>query len=322
MEIISADALQVYRQLDIGTAKPPARLLARIPHHLIDTCDYTNPFNVGDFCRQSDGIISEIIGRGKLPIISGGCAYYLRSWLLGMPQTPPMDIRLRRLISKRWKNRSNHAIRDELYRIDPISVGRIGAGDRYRLLRALEVYEQSGRPLSSFIVPNTHRDDYQILLIGLRRDRRELYRFIDSRVDAMLQAGLENEIRRLVKNGAHPEHPGMKGIGYREWFGPSGSILAPDDVKEQIARNTRRYAKRQNTFFASISGVVWVKLNGRDEFPPRLIETLCRFLYASGTVSLDQVDFDKDNPYRNQEKLGELDSALRTQTQTEENCHA
>lgn len=280
MEIISADALQVYRQLDIGTAKPSTRMLARIPHHLIDICDYTSQFNVGDFCKRSDRIAGEILERGKLPLITGGCAYYLKTWLFGMPQTPPTDTSLRRRIVKRWEGRSNRAIRDELHRVDPISVERIGRGDRYRLLRAIEVYEQSGRPLSSFLTPNSKRDDYEILLIGFRRKRRELYELIDSRVNAMFQAGLENEIRRLVIDGARSKHPGMKGIGYREWFGPDGSILAPDDVRELIARNTRRYAKRQNTFFASIPKVLWFELHGDEECPPRLVETLLRFLCA------------------------------------------
>ena len=304
VEIISADALQIYRQLNIGTGKPPARLLARIPHHLIDICDYKTPFSVGDFCKRSDRIAREILGRGRLPLITGGCIYYLRTWLLGMPQTPPADISLRRQITKRWEDRSNQAIRDELHSLDPISVNRIGAGDRYRLLRALEVYEQSGRPLSSFVSPNTIRDDYQILLIGLRRDRHELYRLIDARVEAMFQAGLENEIKRLVKDGARAEHPGMKGIGYREWFAPNGSLLEPNDVKKLIARNTRRYAKRQNTFFASIPKVNWFKLHGGDEYPPQLIETLRHFLCApTKLASLDQLNFDRDNSYlRNQDK--------------------
>ncbi|CAD7839179.1 tRNA dimethylallyltransferase [Olavius algarvensis spirochete endosymbiont] len=280
VELISADALQIYRQLDIGTAKPPARLLARIPHHLIDICDYTTPFSVGDFCKRSDRIVSDILERGKLPLITGGCAYYLKSWLLGMPKTPPTDIGLRRQIIKRWKDKSNQTVRNELHRLDPISASRIEVGDRYRLLRALEVYEQSGRPLSSFVSSNTSRDDYQILLIGLRRDRSELCRFIDSRVDEMLRTGLENEIRRLIKDGAHSENPGMKGIGYREWFGPNGSILESKDAKKLIARNTRRYAKRQNTFFASIPKVIWFELHGNGDCPPRLMETLRRFLCA------------------------------------------
>jgi len=279
VEIINADALHIYRQLDIGTAKPPAWLLARIPHHLIDICDYTSPFSVGDFCKKSDRIVGEILERGSLPLITGGCAYYLKSWLLGMPQTPPVDISLRSQIAKRWKGRSNRAIRDALYRVDPVSADRIGTGDRYRLRRALEVYEQSGRPLSSFPVSNTRRDDYRILLIGLRRERRELYRLIDLRVEAMFRAGLEDEVRRLVADGARFGHPGMKGIGYREWFGPDGSILAPNDVKRLIARNTRRYAKRQSTFFASIPGVIWFELDG--DCPPGLVEALCRFLLTS-----------------------------------------
>jgi len=295
--MISADALQVYRHLDIGTAKPSIRLRARVPHHLIDICDYTDPFSVGDFCRQSDRIVREILGRGKLPLISGGCAYYLRSWLLGMPQTPPTDISLREQMAKRWKGRSNLAIRDELCRVDPISANRIGRGDRYRLLRALEVYEQSGKSLSSFSIPSTKRKDYKILLIGLCRERHELYKLIDLRVDAMLRANLEGEVRRLIADGARAEHPGMKGIGYREWFGPDGGILAPDDVRELIARNTRRYAKRQITFFASIPGVSWFELDGG--CPPHLIEALRRFLSAPAGLLLDQVDFDRDNLCRN-----------------------
>ncbi len=275
-EVVSADALQVYKELDIGTAKPDARLLSRIPHHLIDIIDYTQSFSVADFVRRADKAVADILKRGLLPVISGGTAYYLKAWLMGLPETPEVDPEIRRKTEERWKNASDEALAEAVAQVDPLSAQRLGARDRYRMLRVLEVYAQTGRALSSFKVPDRMRTDYAVFSFGLKRDRKELYERINQRVDMMLEQGLEAEVSSLRARGARKEHPGMKAIGYQEWFPEDNSSEEPslERVRELIARNSRRYAKRQITFFSSLPEVDWYDMSREPEVPPALQEKI------------------------------------------------
>lgn len=290
VEVISADALQVYRGLDIGTAKPGAGLLSRIPHHLIDILDYDENFSAGEFVSRTDALIPQILLRGNLPVISGGSAFYIRSWLMGLPPTPPVDPAIRKEIERQWRTRSDEEMHAALNEIDPKSALRIGAKDRYRMLRALEVHAQTNRLLSDFQVPSHPRQDYRTLIIGLHRDRKELYRRINDRVKRMIDAGLEAEVAALCSRGAGLEHPGMKGIGYREWF----TQRSPQAIAELIARNTRHYAKRQITFFSSLAGVHWF-----DAAKPLVVsvlrQTIADFLKRKSDA-LDQEAMGGDNP--------------------------
>lgn len=271
-EVVSADALQVYRKLDIGTAKPEADLLARLPHHLINILHYTESFSVADFVCRANAAVRDIISRGRLPVISGGTAYYLKGWLLGLPETPEADMDIRNAIEDRWRDESNADLKNAVRLVDPVSAERLGNGDRYRMMRVLEVHAQTGKPLSGFRTPDTPRTDYQVLSVGLTRDRQELYGRINRRVDRMFDEGLAREVAGLKADGARPEHPGMKAIGYREWFGNSDDTGVPsiERVKELIARNSRRYAKRQLTFFSSLPDVHWYNMSVEPAVPPGL----------------------------------------------------
>jgi tRNA dimethylallyltransferase len=272
IEVVSADSMQVYRGMDIGTAKPSQELRAALPHHLIDIRDPAEQFNVGEFVRLADEAVRDIAGRGRFPVVSGGTGFYLAGFVLGLPPAPQSDAAIRLALKAELRERGAAALRAELAACDPVSAARIHENDEYRLLRALEVWRLSGRPLSSFPRPSpdagaAFRREYHFLLIGLTRPREELYRLIDERCALMFRSGLPGEVRRLFEAGYRPEDPGMKAIGYREFFvkeetGERGGEwrLASDlaAVEALAARNSRRYAKRQIAYFASLPGVRWI----------------------------------------------------------------
>ncbi|GHV82399.1 tRNA dimethylallyltransferase [Spirochaetia bacterium] len=286
-EIISADSMQVYRGMDIGTAKPSAALRARLPHHLIDIRSPKEQFNAGEFVRLAGEAAVDIANRGKLPVISGGTGFYLTNFVQGLPATPPADFALRQTLQDELHLRGVDALRVELEARDPVSARRIHPHDEYRLLRALEVCRLTGRPLSSYPrnsasvgkadesantrtdgAPNCsrnlfRRNSFRFLLIGLDRPREEVYRRIDARCAQMFREGLPAEVRRLYESGCTPADPGMKAIGYREFFiqTETGETRLNSDlaaVEAQAAQNSRHYAKRQITYFATLPDVHWI----------------------------------------------------------------
>ena len=271
VEIISADSMQVYRGMDIGTAKPSPEERAKIPHHLIDIRDPNQQFNAGEFVRLAEAACKAAIGRGALPVVSGGTGFYLKNLVLGLSEAPPADPEIRRLLRDELNARGASSLMEELAKADPVSAGRIHINDEYRLLRALEVFRLSGRPLSSFTkapVNLTGTFTFRFLLVGLRRRREELYRRINERTAAMFRVGLADEVKRLYEAGYTPSDPGLKAIGYREFFVKEGDSwrLSEDmaGVEALVAQNSRRYAKRQITFFASLPGVNWIDC-GKDD---------------------------------------------------------
>jgi tRNA dimethylallyltransferase len=257
VEIISADSMQVYRCMDVGTAKPPIWLRQRLPHHLLDVVEPDRQFNAGEFVHRADALVAEILGRGHRPVLCGGSAYYLRSFINGLPGAPPADAGVRAALKEALARRGLVSLREELQQVDPASARAIGAQDAYRVLRALEVYRVSGRPRSSFLNPGVPRSCYRFLLIGLQRPREELYRRIDTRVEEMLAGGLASEVSDLLARGYGAGDPGMRGIGYKEFLDMEARGQSMREVGELIKRNSRRYAKRQITFFRSLPGVRW-----------------------------------------------------------------
>lgn len=253
VEVINADSRQVYRGLDIGTAKPPPRLRRRVPHHLIDVAEPEEQFTAGDFVRAAHRLVAEIHRRGGLPLIAGGAAFYLWSFLHGLPAAPPADPELRRKLQQRARREGAGALHRELALHDPAGAARLPAGDTNRVVRALEVYRLTGRPWSSFRRPQAVRRDYPLLLLGLQRERPALYARIDRRVEGMFRAGLAAEVAALRARGYHADTPGLRSIGYAEFFHES----APAARCALIQRNTRRFAKRQLTFFRRFPEVRW-----------------------------------------------------------------
>jgi tRNA dimethylallyltransferase len=257
-EIISADSMQVYRGMDIGTAKPDTELLLRLPHHLIDILDPGEQFHLGEFLSRADKAAAEIRSRGRIPILSGGTAYYFKHFLFGLPLAPPSNPQVRQRLEAEAAKLGCSVMMERLKEADPLSAERIERNDRYRILRALEVLESCGAPLSSFKMPETVRAGLKPLIIGLNRPREELYRRIDHRVEEMFALGLPREVESLREAGYNASDPGMRAIGYREFFEAGGrSETDMKRIMATIQKNSRRYAKRQLTFFRAIDGARW-----------------------------------------------------------------
>ena len=273
IEIVSADSMQVYKGMDIGTAKPSPQERKKIPYHLIDIREPNEQFHAGDFVRLAENACFEISQRGSLPVISGGTGFYIKNFIYGLPEAPPSDIKIREALQKDLAILGRSALREELEKADPISASRIHFNDEYRLLRALEVFRLGCRALSSYPKTPANESPFNFLLIGIKRDRDELYKRINERCSAMFKAGLAEEVKTLYEKGYTPLDPGIRAIGYREFFienldSTNKSFRLSRDykgVEALVAQNSRRYAKRQMTFFSPFPNVKWIDIDNMDK---------------------------------------------------------
>ena len=261
-EIINADSVQVYRYLDIASAKPEKELVEKIPHHLVDIRFPWEQYNSGDFCKDAERLIKEINERGNIPLITGGTAYYFKQLLYGPSSTPESNPKTREEIQRTIDDIGLDKAYEMLMSLDMAAAKKIDKNDRYRISRALEVIKDTGRPLSSFPVSDTLREDIDFVIIGLKREKKELEDRIRKRVDIMFDSGAVREMKTLLSMGADLSWPGMQGIGYREWFNAieSGEVNI-SIIKDMIIRSSIKYAKRQMTFFSSFSDTLWFSPN-------------------------------------------------------------
>ena len=280
-EIISADSQAVYRFLNIGTAKPSEKEQSSLTHHLIDVQTPDIQFGVGDFIDLADKAALEIREKGKIPVMVGGSGFYVRSFILGLPETPISKPEIREKIKERLRTEGNGNLYHELKMVDREYARKIDLHDGIRISRALEVYYSTGRPLSSYKMPDIPRAKYDFCTIILERPREELYRRIDLRVDAMFEIGLAQEIEGLKKMGYGKDSPGMKAIGYSEFF----TTPLPEDlpqteklaqIKDLIKKHSRRYAKKQYTIMRDIPGAIRLPADNR----PQVEKIISEFLKA------------------------------------------
>ena len=262
-EVISADSQAVYKEMDIGTAKPDDSLCKEIPHHLINLLNPDQQYNVSDFVDEADEACKQIYSRGRLPVVCGGTGFYIRNFLYGVAPTPISDEKLRNELKERIAREGNEALYQELKKIDPESAEKIHPNDAYRICRALEVYYLTGQKRSSFKPEGQGqlRSKYDFLFIVLEPQREVLYERIRQRVDMMFDAGLENEVRSLIAKGYTKETPGMKAIGYSEWF-ESNNI---EEIREAIKHHSCKYAKKQYTYIRDIPGSTVIDFSGSEE---------------------------------------------------------
>ena len=261
-EVVSADSQAVYKGLNIGTAKPDEIEKQDIPHHLIDVVTPDVQFGVGEFIDLADELCEQIINRGHYPVVTGGTGFYIRNFLMGLPVTPISSEKTRNVLKLRIEKEGNQALYNELKQKDPVSAEKINIHDAYRIVRALEVFYASGKPLSSYKLPSSLRNKFHFIPIILDRDRDDLYNRINERVDRMFLQGLADEVEQLKAAGYTKDTPGMKAIGYSEFFMPE--LTSIEQIKERIKKNSRRYAKRQYTFMRDIPGAVTFNAEDKD----------------------------------------------------------
>jgi tRNA dimethylallyltransferase len=257
-EIVNADALQVYRGFDIGTAKPGPEERRRVPHHLVDILEPHERYSAGEFARRAHEAIAEIQGRGRTPIVVGGSGLYLRALFDGISPVPPGDPEVREELRRRLESEGLAALTAELARVDPATAARLARGDTQRVLRALEVARVSGRPLSSWIARQpfgTQR--IAAVRVGLTLPRAILYDQIARRVARMVQEGWVEEVAGLLTRGLEPGLPAFQAIGYRQLVRHIVGEWSLEQAVGDTVQATRRFAKRQETWFRKEPDVTW-----------------------------------------------------------------
>jgi len=249
-EVVSCDSLQVYRGLDIGSAKATPQERSAVPHHLIDVVDPGETFSAADYARLARAALEGIRSRGRLPIVAGGTGLYLRALLQGLFAGPPRDTALRERLESMADRFGDPRLHRLLARVDPEAAARIPPGDRVRVVRALEVYRATGRPISE-----GHRQGaeplrgYRVLVVGLDPGRDELRRAVEARTRRMLEQGLVEEVRGLLVRGLGPQLRPLQAIGYRQALAVATGALSVADAERAIVADTLRFAKRQRTWF-------------------------------------------------------------------------
>ncbi len=252
-EIISADSMQVYKGLDIGTDKVSKDIRKEIPHYLIDIVEPNQKFSVADFVREAEKAIKKIKERKKFPIVVGGTGFYIKALLYGLPQTPPADETLREELSKL----SDEELFREVEKISPEYARKVGETDRKRLIRALEVYRLTGKPITAFGFPESPR--YDFLGYFLYRNRPELYRRIEDRVDSQIKRGLIRETEWLLSFGKNTT--ALQALGYKEMIPYLKGRVSLEEAAKLLKRRTKEFAKRQFTWFRKEQGFKWINLS-------------------------------------------------------------
>jgi tRNA dimethylallyltransferase len=257
-EIINGDSIQVYRGFDIGTDKPSAEDRRGVPHHLIDTVEPDVQFTAADFVREALRAAAEIIGRGGVPLVVGGTGLYLKALVDGLFPGPARDPALRAGLEAEAREKGLDVLFRKLEEIDPAYARKVRSRDRIRIIRALEVYRLTGRPLSGhFPETRSPTGGFNVIKIGLRLERDSLYRRIEERVERMFARGLVDEVRGLLRDGLSRDAPPFRALGYRHVLKYLDGGFSLEEAKALTKLDTRHYAKRQETWFKKMSGVVW-----------------------------------------------------------------
>lgn len=257
LEIVSVDSAQVYRGMDVGTAKPSAAERRTVPHHLIDIAEPTERYSAGRFRADAIRVVQDILARNRIPLLVGGTMLYYRALASGLDALPEADPAIRAALDREAAHRGWPALHEELARVDPAAAARIRPADAQRIQRALEVWRATGRTLSSLQTAAAPALPFELRAFALLpQDRAELHRRIAARFDAMLRDGLVEELRGLrSRHALSADLPGMRAVGYRQAWAFLEGRITPEELRDKGIAATRQLAKRQLTWLRSLPGL-------------------------------------------------------------------
>ncbi|CUS77660.1 tRNA dimethylallyltransferase [Candidatus Kryptonium thompsonii] len=265
-EIISADSRQIYKYMDIGTAKPSKEERERIRHHFVDELNPNEEFNAGIFGEKGREIIEDIFSSGKVPIVVGGSGLYIRALIDGFFEGPGADWELREILYNKAKKLGVDVLYEELKKVDPESAQKIHPNNLKRVIRALEIYYLTGKPISKLQKEVKPKINFTTVQIGLKWDRKKLYKRIEERVDWMINNGLIEEVKHLRELGYDKNLNSLQTVGYKEVFDYLDGLITYDQMVYLIKRNSRRYAKRQFTWFRQDKRIIWIDVDENTDF--------------------------------------------------------
>jgi tRNA dimethylallyltransferase len=263
-EIVSADSRQIYKYLDIGTAKPSLEERRMVKHHFVDVMEPSSEYSAGQFGLEAREIVFDVLKRGKLPILVGGSGLYVKAAVDGLSDGPGKDPEIRMGLEEQLRTEGIEELLKALKIVDPLTLERMKEITPRRVIRALEVYRISGKPMSqvhSDVNVSPAFDTYQIALLW---ERKELYLRIDQRVEFMIASGLEDEVKNLVARGYDRHLNALNTVGYKEVFDYLDGIHSREEMIRLIKRNSRRFAKRQMTWFRRDERIHWIRVSGND----------------------------------------------------------
>lgn len=263
-EIISADSMQIYKGMDIGTAKPSVKQRKEVRHHMIDIVGPSETYSVGTYIEEVAPVIDSLHKKGKIPIIVGGTGLYIKAMTRGIFSGPSADWKLREELTA-LEEEQEGSLHRYLQGLDPEAASKIMPSDKRRIIRAIEVCLKTRQGISKLQKKLTNPLPYEFIKIGLTRDRKELYKIIEERVDEMIKAGLVNEVKNLIHpfiNSPIHQLSSMQAIGYKEIAMHIKGEISIEEAVRLIKRNTKRYAKRQFTWFKKEEGIHWINITG------------------------------------------------------------
>jgi tRNA dimethylallyltransferase len=265
-EIVSADSRQIYKFLDIGTAKPSLEELKEFPHHFINMYDPDEDYNAGKFSKEARLVIDQILKSKKLPIVVGGSGLYIKALIEGFSVDNVSDSRIREALTNRLEREGIESLYSQLEKIDHKSAESIHKNNTQRIMRAIEVYILTGKPISEYKSSASSKADFQPVIFGLDMQRDQLYENIETRIDVMLEEGLIPEVAILQRKGYNENLNSLQTVGYKEVFSYFNGDFSYEEMIRLIKKNTRNYAKRQMTWFKNNAVVNWLSVTNESNF--------------------------------------------------------
>ena len=278
-EIISADSRQIYRYMDIGTGKPTPEERALIPHHMIDIVEPDQFYSAGEYGKNARSIIDNLLKNKRLPILVGGTGLYIRAVIDGLAPSPPSDPDIKADLLEQIEKRGIRTLHNKLSKMDPKAAKRLHPNDRQRILRAMEVFLITGKRLSDFHRQTLNHPEYLTAFFFINRPRAILYKMINQRVEDMFKQGLKKEVKGLIDKGYTLSHPGLQSLGYGHIYEYIQKKITLQEAKNLMKRDTRRYAKRQITWYRREKRAVWLDMSDKGDIldlAPEIYSVLAR----------------------------------------------